>query len=87
MSVNEVTFFETGRHAIVPGLLATLGQLIARYLAYRQRRADIATLHSMCDRELKDIGVYRHDVDRLVRQGRGGTIDAALRSRSVGGML
>ena len=86
MSVNDVTFFETGRQAAVPGLRGMLAQLFARLVAYLQQRADIASLRSMSDRELKDIGVYRCDIDRIAHQGRDDAIDSALRTRSVSTM-
>jgi uncharacterized protein YjiS (DUF1127 family) len=86
MSVNDITFFETGRHAIVPRLLGMLGQAIARYLAYRRQLASIATLRGMSDRELKDIGVYRCDVDRIANETRRDAIDSALRARPISTM-
>lgn len=67
---------------------AMLAQAIARHLTaglqaafagYRRHRAQaraIAQLRSMSDRELRDIGMPRHDIERLVRgetdQRRGG---------------
>ena len=87
MSINDVTFFDTRRHALIPRLLGILRQLIATYLAYRQQLADIATLRSMSDRELKDFGVYRCDLDRIADEARREAIDSALRSRSVGSVL
>ena len=32
-------------------------------------QADLAALRSMSDRDLKDIGVYRGDIDRVARHG------------------
>lgn len=81
MSVNEVPFFETGRHAIVPRLLGIVGRAIARYLAYRQQLVNVATLRSMSERELKDIGVYCCDVDRIASEARREAIESALRPR------
>ena len=81
MSVNDITFLDTPRHALLPRLLSIVGQAIARYLAYRQRLAGVATLRSMSERELKDIGVYRCDIDRIADQVRQDAIDAALRTR------
>jgi uncharacterized protein YjiS (DUF1127 family) len=87
MSINEVTSFDTRRHAVVPRLLGILRQFIASYLAYRQQLADIATLRSMSDRELKDFGVYRGDLDRIADEARREAIDHALRARSVNAVL
>jgi uncharacterized protein YjiS (DUF1127 family) len=81
MSVNDVPFFETGRHAIVPRVLGMFAQLYARYLAYLQQRADITMLRSMSERELKDVGIYPSDIDRIANQARRGALDAALRAR------
>ena len=81
MSVNDVTFYANSRPTVLPRVLGILGQFFARYLAYRQRRADIATLHSMSERELKDIGVYRCDIDHIAHQIRSETLESALRAR------
>ena len=37
------------------------------YRAYRLRAADRRTLMNMADRELMDMGLYRGDVDRVLR--------------------
>jgi uncharacterized protein YjiS (DUF1127 family) len=48
-------------------LLAWLGRLInnwvAAAIAHRERQAAITTLHHLSDRELKDIGIYRGEID------------------------
>jgi uncharacterized protein YjiS (DUF1127 family) len=82
MSINDVTYFDTGRHAFVPRLLGIVRRLVASYLACRQQLADIATLRSMSDRELKDFGVYRGDLDRIADDARRAAIDSALRARA-----
>lgn len=41
--------------------------LFKRYLAYRQRLADRRTLMNMADRELADMGLYRCEIDRVLR--------------------
>lgn len=81
MSVNAITLFETGRHPLVPRLLGMVGQLIARFLAYLRQRADIAALHGMSDRELKDIGVHRCEIDCISRLARREAVDGALRAQ------
>jgi len=44
--------------------------LFKRYLAYRQLLTDWQMLASLGDRELKDMGLYRSDLDRIM-DGRG----------------
>ena len=41
-----------------------------RYVAYRRRLADRQMLASLGERELKDMGLYRSDLDRIV-DGKG----------------
>jgi uncharacterized protein YjiS (DUF1127 family) len=41
--------------------------LFGRYRAYRQRLADRRMLMSLADRELADMGLYRGDLDRVLR--------------------
>lgn len=68
MPANGVTFFEADRSAVVLRLVDGLAKVIGRYRKYRKQLADMATLRCMSDRELKDIGVYRCDIDRIARQ-------------------
>ena len=44
--------------------------LCKRYLACRQRLADRQVLAGLDDRDLKDMGLYRSDLDRIM-DGRG----------------
>lgn len=39
------------------------------YLAYRERQMDRAALAILTNRELKDIGLYRNDFDRIMNGG------------------
>jgi uncharacterized protein YjiS (DUF1127 family) len=87
MSINHVTFVETGRHAVVPRLIAIVAQVVMAFRAYRQHLTGIATLRGMSDRDLKDIGVYRGDLDRIADDARRNAIDAALRTKSVSTLL
>ena len=65
MRTNEATYFEADRGSVVLKLIDLLAATVKRYLAYRQRQADLAVLCGMTERELKDIGVYRGDIDRI----------------------
>ncbi|HEX2115771.1 MAG TPA: DUF1127 domain-containing protein [Alphaproteobacteria bacterium] len=39
------------------------------YLEWRRKKRAVAELHDLSDRMLKDIGVERHDIERIVRSG------------------
>jgi uncharacterized protein YjiS (DUF1127 family) len=68
MRANEATFLEVERSPIVLRFVDSLARMIGRYRKYREQLAEIATLRSMSDRDLKDIGVSRCDIDRIARQ-------------------
>ncbi len=68
MRANGVTFFEVDRIPIVLRLVDGLAKMILRYRKYREQLANIETLRSMSDRDLKDIGISRCDIDRIARQ-------------------
>jgi uncharacterized protein YjiS (DUF1127 family) len=68
MRANGVTFFEVDRVPIVLRLVDGLARMILRYRKYREQLANIETLCSMSDRDLKDIGINRGDIDRIARQ-------------------
>ena len=87
MSINQVTFFETGRHAVVPRLIRIVASIAASWRAYRLHLAGIATLRGMSDRELSDIGVCRGDIDRIAHDARRSAADTALRAHSIGSLL
>jgi len=53
--------------SLAGGLAATLQRWWLAYITWRIERAAIAQLWSMSDRELKDIGLTRSDLPRVVR--------------------
>ncbi len=57
---------------LVPALGSGARALAGRYRTWRQRRLAIAELLALNDRTLRDIGLSRGDVARLVRQLRQG---------------
>jgi uncharacterized protein YjiS (DUF1127 family) len=67
MRTDEAAYFETDRSVIVLKFIDGLVALVRRYLAYRQRREDLAALARMNEHELKDTGLYRYEIDRLSR--------------------
>ena len=67
MRTDEAVPFETDRSVIVLKFIDGLVALVRRYLAYRRRQADLAALARMNERELKDMGLYRYEIDRLSR--------------------
>ena len=46
--------------------VAAAAGLYRRYAAHRQRLADRQLLTRLGDRELKDLGLYRSDLDRVM---------------------
>lgn len=48
-------------------VVRTAKTLAKRYRNYRERQAALDVLHRMDARELKDIGVYRSDIDAIVK--------------------
>lgn len=82
MRTDEAVYFATDRSVIVLKFIDGLVALVRRYLAYRQRQAELAALVHMNERELKDfglqdlgpqdlgpqdLGLYRFELDRLSR--------------------
>jgi uncharacterized protein YjiS (DUF1127 family) len=67
MRTDKAIYFETDRSIIVLKFIDGMVALIRRYLAYRRRKADLAALAHMNERELKDMGLYRYEIDRLSR--------------------
>jgi uncharacterized protein YjiS (DUF1127 family) len=65
MRTTEATTFATDRGALVLRLLDKLAAAVRRYMAYRQRQADLAILSGMTERELRDIGINRGDIERI----------------------
>jgi uncharacterized protein YjiS (DUF1127 family) len=71
----ELTVYASGvavgriaKRGIVARWIGAFVKMTERYRKFRNRVADTATLHGMSDRDLKDIGVYRCDIDRVVRK-------------------
>lgn len=52
---------------LVKDLAATLNRSCVTYLTWRTERAAITQLGSMSDRQLKDIGISRSEIDSAVR--------------------
>ena len=48
-----------------PGKSRGIHALIAAFKTWREKRADMAALSMMSDRELKDIGLTRSDLERV----------------------
>ena len=68
MRANGVAFFEVDKRPIVRRMVDGLVNMITRYRKHREQLDGLAMLRGMGDRELKDIGVYRCDIDRIARQ-------------------
>lgn len=66
MRTTETTYFATDRSPRVLQLMDTFAAAYKRYMAYRQRQADLAILSGMTERELSDIGINRGDIERVV---------------------
>jgi uncharacterized protein YjiS (DUF1127 family) len=43
--------------------LARLGRFVDRVIAHRERQANLVALRHLGDRDLKDIGIYRCEID------------------------
>ena len=69
MSASETTYVYVDKSPLVLKFLSRAAEMVLRYRKYRQMQADLAALRSMSDRDLKDIGVYRCDIDRVARHG------------------
>ena len=42
--------------------LARLGRFVDRVIAYREHQANLVALRHLCDRDPKDIGIYRCEI-------------------------
>ena len=69
MSASETTYVYVDKSPFVLKVLSRMAEMVLRYQKYRQMQADLAALRSMSDRDLKDIGVNRCDIDRAARDG------------------
>jgi uncharacterized protein YjiS (DUF1127 family) len=58
------------------GLIDACKRMWAGYLAWRMERVAIGQLRAMSDRELKDIGLQRSQIDFAVRRDRDRAISA-----------
>jgi uncharacterized protein YjiS (DUF1127 family) len=71
MSANTAALVATARtrprNAVMPTLVGVFARIVLRIREYRMRQADRAVLQSMNDRTLKDIGLSRSDIERVVR--------------------
>jgi uncharacterized protein YjiS (DUF1127 family) len=71
MNANTATLVATARtrsqKAVMPTLIGVFARIVLRIREYRMRQADLAVLRSMDDRTLKDIGLSRCDIERVVR--------------------
>jgi uncharacterized protein YjiS (DUF1127 family) len=55
------------RSSIVSRIADGLAKVIGRVRKYCAQRTNMATLHAMSDRDLKDIGLSRSDLYRVTR--------------------
>jgi len=68
MSTTFATPDTAGRRALRGSRLIAIGKsLLTAYLTRRIQRAAIIQLHAMSDRELKDIGLTRSQIEWAVR--------------------
>ena len=81
MTILDELFFLTNTQATRrprPSLLARVGRLVNRMvdaaIAHRQLQADLVLLRHLGDRELKDIGLHRSEIEY--------GLDAVARARS-----
>jgi uncharacterized protein YjiS (DUF1127 family) len=62
-----VVYLDVERTPWVLRAVDAAAALFRSYRAYRQRAADRRALMNMADRELMDMGLYRGDIDRVLR--------------------
>lgn len=70
MSANTATLVATAtrsRNAIAPTLVGVFARIALRIREYHARQAARAVLCSMDNRMLKDIGLSRCDIERVIR--------------------
>ena len=70
MSTHAVSVRATVRSPVIANAIGRLASIIRRFSEYRRRRADIALLRSMTERDLKDIGLCRCDIDFIEDRSR-----------------
>ena len=66
---KSVVFLDVETTPFVLRMVDAAADAFKRYLAYRRRLTDRAALTTFGDRELKDIGLYRSDLDRIMNGG------------------
>ena len=76
-TATQISRQSISRQSRIGGLLATLQRWWVAYVNWRLEQAAIARLCSMSDRELRDIGVTRCEITRVVTVGT--EFDRALR--------
>lgn len=70
-----VTPIPAGRTAVQPSsrrVAELLRGAWSRFVAWRERRRAVAHLRSLSDSQLRDLGITRMEIERLVRGGAGG---------------
>jgi uncharacterized protein YjiS (DUF1127 family) len=67
MRTNSVTISVPLRTSIIQRMADGFAKVIACVRKYYSQRCNIAILHSMSERELKDIGLSRSDIYRITR--------------------
>ena len=65
MRTSAATLSAPIKSSIVQKIADGFAGIVERVRAYFERRATIATLHAMNDRDLKDIGLSRCDLYRV----------------------
>jgi len=61
-----VVFLDVESTPFILRVVDAAADAFKRYFAYRQRLADSHMLASLGDRELKDMGLYRGDLERIM---------------------
>lgn len=64
--MRTTTYLATDGIPLALKLVDRLAAAFRRWIAYRQRQADLAILCGMSERELRDIGINRGDIERIV---------------------
>lgn len=65
MRTSAATLSAPVKSSIVQKIADGFAGIVERVRTYFERRANMATLHSMSDRDLKDIGLSRSDLNRI----------------------
>ena len=73
MRMNTIADTGARQGSVVAPLIAGLKHACATFMAWRVQQAAIAYLRSMTDRELKDIGLPRAEIEVAVTGSRAST--------------